>query len=233
MPADTVIRAVLFDFDGTLWDAESSIFQAYAVSFEECGQQLSHQLWSALVGTIGFDIWQQLEQLTGAAVERDRIEERTQRRKARLLSKLGPRPGIRYFLDAVDRSGLARGIVSNSSRRWITKYSRQCGLSDGWAVVASADGDRARAKPRPDLYQAALAALGLEPHEVVAFEDSPTGIAAAKGAGICCVAVPNAMTAGLDLSYADLCLESYEQVDPNEVLAALAGPSPVVIAAAG
>ncbi|MFI1840066.1 HAD-IA family hydrolase [Streptomyces olivaceoviridis] len=49
--------------------------------------------------------------------------------------------------------------------------------------------------PPPGLYREALARLGVAPYEAVAFEDSPSGIRAARTAGVRCVAVPNTMTA--------------------------------------
>lgn len=64
--------------------------------------------------------------------------------------------------------------------------------------------DVARTKPAPDLYLAAVKALGVAPRETVAFEDSMNGTASAKAAGLLCLAVPNILTAGMDLSRADL-----------------------------
>ena len=63
-----------------------------------------------------------------------------------------------------------------------------------------------------------MGCLGIEPDAAVAFEDSPNGIAAAKAAGLLCVAVANPVTAGYDLSGADLRLESLEDVPLAELL---------------
>src|SRR5712664_1370397 len=60
----------------------------------------------------------------------------------------------------------------------------------------------------PHLYLRAIRDLGVAAREALAFEDSPNGIAAAKAAGFRCVAVPNAITSTLDLSGADLRLDS-------------------------
>src|SRR2546427_134864 len=67
-----------------------------------------------------------------------------------------------------------------------------------------------------------LDALGIAPHEALALEDSPNGIAAAKGAGLRCVAVPNPLTAGMDLSGADLRIGSLAATPLESVLAVLA-----------
>jgi HAD superfamily hydrolase (TIGR01509 family) len=214
------LQAVLFDFDGTLWDPETYIFQVYAEVFDEFGSQLTGDLWATIIGTINFDLWIHLEQATGLPVDRVRLEVTIRRRKAERLAALGSRPGIRSFLDTVDAIGIRRGIVSNSASEWVERYARQCGVADGWQTVQCANGNPRRAKPNPDLYAAALDRMGVEPGAVIAFEDSPSGVRAAKRAGIRCVVVPNAMTAGLDLSEADLRIESFEQIDPHRLLGA-------------
>ena len=76
----------------------------------------------------------------------------------------------------------------------------------------------ARAKPQPTLYLEALEHLVVTAEEAVAFEDSPNGITAAKAAGIYCVAVPNATTAALDVTHADLVLPSLAEVPLDELL---------------
>jgi beta-phosphoglucomutase-like phosphatase (HAD superfamily) len=81
-----------------------------------------------------------------------------------------------------------------------------------------ANGDRERAKPAPTLYLDALERLGVAANEAIAFEDSPNGIAAARTAGIFTVAVPNAVTAQLDLSHADLVVSSLEELPLTELL---------------
>ena len=78
-------------------------------------------------------------------------------------------------------------------------------------------------KPAPDLYLDAAAALGVRPTDALAFEDSPTGVAAARAAGLRCVAVPHPLTAGLDLSAADLIVPSLSDYPLPALLARLDG----------
>jgi beta-phosphoglucomutase-like phosphatase (HAD superfamily) len=72
--------------------------------------------------------------------------------------------------------------------------------------------DVKRTKPDPDLYRTALQRLDVAPAEAIALEDSSNGVRAAKAAGLFCVAVPNPLTADLDLSEADLRLVSLEMM---------------------
>jgi HAD superfamily hydrolase (TIGR01509 family) len=69
-----------------------------------------------------------------------------------------------------------------------------------------------RAKPSPDLFLAALAALGADPQRSVALEDSHHGCSAAKAAGLVCVVVPNDVTRGAEFAHADLVVESLDEV---------------------
>jgi HAD superfamily hydrolase (TIGR01509 family) len=212
------VQAVLFDFDGTLWDPEPHIFRCYAEIFRDYGCVLPDSLWSSVIGTIGFDLWTHLEEASGIPVNWARIERSVRRRTAALLAEVTIRPGIPDLLAAVDAAGLMRGIVSNNTRSWIRRYAAQCAIADGWTTICSADGDPTLAKPSPYLYHRALTDLGVGADRVLAFEDSPSGVRAATAAGIRCIAVPNQMTANLDLSAADLLVDSYENVDLSRLL---------------
>ena len=74
-------------------------------------------------------------------------------------------------------------------------------------------------KPAPDVYQAALRALGADgdPSRSLAFEDSQPGVQAAKAAGLRVVAVPNALTRHQDLSVADAMLASMLEFELPEL----------------
>jgi beta-phosphoglucomutase-like phosphatase (HAD superfamily) len=99
----------------------------------------------------------------------------------------------------------------------VNGHLERLGIRDRFDCIRCRD-DVANAKPEPDLYIAVLECLGVAPTEAVAVEDSPNGIAAAKRAGMLCVAVPNRITAGLDLSGADLMLGSLADVTLPELL---------------
>ena len=63
-----------------------------------------------------------------------------------------------------------------------------------------------------------LDCLGVSASEALAIEDSPNGVVAAKSAGMRCVAIPNTITASLDLSQADLILRSLSELTLPELL---------------
>ena len=214
------IRGLLFDFDGLLVDTETPSRLAYEELYREHGHELPLDKWATLVGTIGasFDPDDHLEQLVGRQLDRERITQWLRAREHELCDLEDLRPGIENYLAEAESRGLTTAIVSSSTSEWIKRHLRRLDRLNGWDVIMAADGDAERAKPRPTLYLDALDALGLNPGEAIAFEDSLNGVHAAKAAGLFCVAVPNPITATFALDDADLVLESFEELPLAELL---------------
>jgi HAD superfamily hydrolase (TIGR01509 family) len=108
------------------------------------------------------------------------------------------RPGARELVRWLEgRMRLA--VASNTDGDLVRLALEGAGLLDAFAAVVSG-ADVGRSKPHPDVYLAACRALGVEPRDAVAFEDSPAGVQAAKAAGMTCVGVPE--RDGVDLAAA-------------------------------
>jgi HAD superfamily hydrolase (TIGR01509 family) len=214
------VRALLFDFDGLIVETEGPAFRAWRETYERHGAELTLADWSAAVGTLqGFDPIARLEELTGLAFDADELRDLTWAEHRRLVADEALRPGVSEYLAGAFALGLDIAVVSSAGTAWVTGHLEQRGILDSWHSIHCADGDASIAKPRPDLYLAALGALGVRAGEGVAIEDSPNGVAAAKAAGLLCVAVPNAVTRELDLSAADLVVDSLADLPLSELLA--------------
>jgi HAD superfamily hydrolase (TIGR01509 family) len=213
------IRGLLFDFDGLIIDTETASRAGWEWLYREHGHELPIDQWSTLIGTIGaeFDPQAHLEELIGRPLEPGQLD-RAREHEMSLIEAEELRPGIAAYLAESERLGLKRAIVSSSTRRWIDMHLERLERAVGWDAIVTADYDKERAKPRPDLYLEALHLLGLEGREAIAFEDSPNGVRAAKAAGVACVAVPNGMTADLGLDEADLVLGSLAELPLGELL---------------
>jgi HAD superfamily hydrolase (TIGR01509 family) len=213
------VRGLLFDFDGLIVDTESPSLAAWRWLYEQHGQELSLERWSAAIGTIGgFDALGHLEDLVGSPLERDALTARQREHELTLVGAEKLRPGIADYLVEAERLGLKKAIVSSSSRAWVDRHLRRLERLHGWDAIVTADGDERRAKPSPTLYLEALDLLGLRAVEAIAFEDSPNGVRAAKAAGLYCVAVPNAVTAALALDAADLVVDSLASLSLPDLL---------------
>jgi HAD superfamily hydrolase (TIGR01509 family) len=215
-----VIKALLFDFDGTIVDTESIDLRTWTEVFEAHGVAVPIERFALRIGTLtGPNEFDELDALLEKPCDRDAVTATRRRRELELLELEPLRPGVREYLEDARELGLRVGIVSSSTRSWIDRNLERLGLVDAWAAVVCADGDTARCKPSPALYLQALDALGVAAEEAIAVEDSPNGIAAARAAGIFCVGFPNEVTGALDLSEADLVLESLEDVRLADLLA--------------
>jgi HAD superfamily hydrolase (TIGR01509 family) len=126
-------------------------------------------------------------------------------------------PGVVEHLDAARAAGLKVGVASSSSRDWVMGHLVRLGILDRFDCLRCRD-DVANVKPEPDLYVAVLECLGVAASEAIAIEDSPNGVLAAKRAGLRCVAIPNSITARLDLGQADVVLGSLAEVTLAELL---------------
>jgi HAD superfamily hydrolase (TIGR01509 family) len=207
-----VIKALLFDFDGTLVDTESVEFRAWEETFLAHDVELALERYGVGVGTLeGFDPLDELELLLGRKIDRNDVNDRRRVRELELLAAEVLRPGVHEYLEDARGLGLKVAIVSSSSDDWIESNLARLERSHGWECIVAANGDVARAKPAPTLYLEALERLGVDAREAVAFEDSTNGAHAAQAAGIFCVAVPNPVTAHLDVQ-GDLNLGSFEEV---------------------
>ena len=214
------IRAFLFDFDGLILDTETASLAGWQRLYREHGHELPLDLWAHVVGThAAWDPMAHLEDLVGAPLEREALNERRYAHELSLIEAEGLRPGIVDYFAAARSHGLKRAIVSSSTRAWIDTHLRRLEQAVGWDAILTADRDQTRAKPAPTLYLEALRQLGMAANEAIAFEDSVHGIRAARAAGIFVVAVPNAVTRDFGLDEADLLVESLAELPPEELLA--------------
>lgn len=218
-----MIEAVVFDFDGLVFDSESHEYEVTRELLAEHGAELPLEVWGGCVGREAgfFDPYAWLEERTGRAVDRDAMARMRAERFAARIAGEGPIPGVEEALTAARSLGLRVGLASSSGREWVEGQLRRLGLLHHFHCIRTAD-DVERVKPEPELYLSVLRCLGVEPRRAVAFEDSPNGALAARRAGMYCVVVPNPVTAALEFGEHDLRLESLMQAELADLLARLA-----------
>jgi HAD superfamily hydrolase (TIGR01509 family) len=210
-----MIRAVMFDLDGLMIDSEPLQKQAWQATLCCYGREMDEATFARLIG---------LRISEDAVVLRDRfnlpvtaevlLHQRTERFLASLPGRLEAMPGLRELWADLRARGLKRALVTSGERRYVALVMCELNLDGAFDAMVVAE-DVTRGKPAPDVYLLAAERLGLPPAQCLVLEDAPNGVAAAKAAGMICVAVPNEDTRALDLSAADAVMPSLLAVRDN------------------
>ena len=197
--------AVVFDLDGTIVDTEQSSFESWRRTWADHGHDLALDEWVLCVGRDSalFDPLAALAERVGAGFDAELASTARRAVEAELVAVTVVRAGVEAWLDQADAGGVPVGLASSSPRDWVDAHLSRLGLTRRFATVQTRT-EVGVTKPDPASYLAACAALGTEPSRALAVEDSANGLAAARAAGMATVAFPNPITAGLDLSGADL-----------------------------
>jgi HAD superfamily hydrolase (TIGR01509 family) len=197
-----------FDLDGTLVDSEGEAADAIALALASLGRELSEDERQFVVGHGFADIYNYIHGHGGLALSMPAFEEAVYSARLQLFADHGAAvlPGASTIVRwAALRYPLA--MVTGSTRREAQLMLEALGLLDCFQVTLCA-GEYAAGKPSPDPYLLAAAALKVPPAHCLAIEDSTAGIAAARAAGMSCVAVRAGNRFGQDQSKAHLTIDT-------------------------
>jgi HAD superfamily hydrolase (TIGR01509 family) len=203
-------RAVVFDMDGLLLETEVLWQRAEARLFERHGAEFTFEDKLTVMGTSAAFTGEFFARRLGypAARAGSLVREVSDLMLEELQARVDARPGAVELVERL-RGRVPLGLASNSPRFLIDAALRSAGFSDVFDAVVSSD-DVERPKPAPDLYLLACERLGVAGSDALALEDTTSGIAAAKAAGMACIAVPQ--FAETDVSAADRVIDSLKEL---------------------
>lgn len=213
-----MIKALIFDFDGLIFDSETPDFISWQETFAAHGVELARDLWNAQIGAVTFNPYLHLEELVGRPLDRQSVWAKRKARDNELLAAQTILPGVEAYLAQAQALGLRVAVASSSDHKWVDSHLQRLGLFDQFEVIYCRDDVGGIGKPDPAVYRAAVAALDIAPHQGLALEDSPNGVTAAKGAGLWCTAVPNQMTRDLNFDHADYRLHALNQMPLSQLI---------------
>jgi sugar-phosphatase len=186
------VQAAIFDMDGLLIDSEPLWQEAEIDVFGALGLPLTREQCLETRGRRTREIveyWYRKRPWTGAGIDAVRARliaavcERVQARGAAL-------PGVHQALDFVASLGMKTALASSSPPEIIGAVLDKLGIGERFQVTRSADAET-HGKPHPAVFLATAAELAVAPADCLVFEDSLSGVIAAKAAGMKCVAVPD------------------------------------------
>lgn len=212
MPLSGRYRAVVFDMDGLLLDTETLWHESEVELFARHGDEFTWDDKLAVIGTNRAITGAYFAKRLGGSQERglELVDEMIELMHDRVQRAVDARPGA---VDLVERlrelDDVRLGLASNSPRRLVDSALASAGLTEVFDAIVTSD-DVEHAKPDPDIYLLACERLGVSPDETIALEDSASGVAAAKAAGLMCIGVPQ--YAETDVSAADRIIGSLEEL---------------------
>lgn len=211
-PAQPPLQAVIWDLDGVIVDSSEQHRQSWQLLAGETGVSFTDEdFWSSFGRSNAAIIplhW-------GAHLTPAQIDDLANRKEIYfrdILRKEGLKalPGALGLMQEAKAAGLKQSLASSTPVENIKVVSELLGL-DRW-LDAFVSGDRLpRGKPAPDVFLLAAEALGVEPARSVVIEDAPAGVAAAKAAGMRCLAVTTSHPAGA-LATADRIVDSLANI---------------------
>src|SRR3954452_24831068 len=185
---------LLFDLDGTLVDADHLHHEAWSRTLAPFGVEISVSRYRGEV--MGFPNDMIMRRLVPdmAPAPALRLADEKEVLFRALATELEPATGLIAFLDWLDARRTRYGVVTNAPRANAEQELAGIGLADRFEVLVIGD-ELAHAKPHPLPYLTGLERLGATAARSLAFEDSLSGLRAARAAGLVVVGLTTGLSA--------------------------------------
>lgn len=205
------IKAILFDFDGTLANSEQNHFEVWNIVLAECGEApLDEYTYThGLAGLPVPEAARRVREHLSLTVPLEEVIKRKNVETGRYFTEhpVDLMPFAKEILTLCRERGLLLALVTASSRDELAPTFKHHELAPFFDAVVTRD-DVERSKPFPDSYQLGLDRLGVSADESLAVEDTTHGVQAAYAAHIPVAAVPNAHSRSGDFSAATIVLDN-------------------------
>ncbi|OGN99969.1 MAG: hypothetical protein A2Y90_05720 [Chloroflexi bacterium RBG_13_52_12] len=210
--SESHLEAVLWDLDGVIADTADYHYQAWKDVFGERGVAFSKADFMPLFGRRHDAI---IRFALGDSLSPQEFNALTDKKQAIYRSRVSqnviPLPGAVKLIKSLNQQNIKTAIASSAVPENIDVIIRGMGIEDCFQAIAYGT-EVAEGKPSPQIFLLAAKKLGVKPADCVVFEDAIAGVAAAKKAGMKCIAVTNSHPSH-SLKNADLIIDSLEDVD--------------------
>ena len=214
-----MIKAFIFDMDGTIVNSESIHRKGFNMLLRKYGIYITKKYWhTTLIGRGSRHIAKHYITKYKLPEDIDDFVERRKKKYQGLLRKttLKPIPGFMEFYKAVKKNGFKVAIASSGSHANVQHSLRAIGLR---GIPIEALEQVHFLKPNPEIYNKTAKMLRVKPSECIAFEDSPVGVVAAKKAGMKVVALlTTSSKLQLQKLKPDMIVKDYRELGFEEVL---------------
>lgn len=206
------MKALVFDFDGTIVDTESLWYEVYNDYFREhYGVEVPIDLFARGIGSGDYDIFYELEKVFDLQLDYHAVSKQLYVIFEDRTDSLIVRDGVLELIKTAEKNELRLAIATSSSRVYINHFLQKFHLDEYFEVLTTKD-DVHQVKPHPEIYLKTIEELGVDTDEIVAIEDSYNGSKAAVSAGLTCYVVPNKVTVHGDFPQEAIILKDFTQL---------------------
>lgn len=214
-----MIRTVIFDMDGVIIDTEPIHHNAFLATFAELGIAVSAAEYATFLGKSTRNVFQHIKNRYGLSQE---VETMVQR-KRELFNEvfdtdatLDLLPGVRRLIEDLRAHGVQLVVASSASNATIARVFDRFGLRPYFAHIVSGE-DFAESKPNPAIFLHAAELAQTPVTECIVIEDAANGVAAAKAAGIYCIAYASPHSEGQNLHQADRIIRDFSELTVSAI----------------
>ena len=169
-----MIKAIIFDLDGTLVDSVDYHTEAWVKAFQEYGYDFSFDRLRQQIGKGSeYIIGELLSSAEAEKLESQIAGYRKQYYQDNLLEKVRPFPQVKELFETIKADNIKIVLASSARKETIAHYTELLEIEDLIDGATSTD-DVAKSKPEPDIFASALEKLAnIKPEEVIVVGDSP------------------------------------------------------------
>jgi len=215
------VSALVFDFDGTILDTETPVYESWAETYRMAGvEPVSLDRWLQDIGKadgFGLDVRAELCEQLGVDALAAQLEERRKSMCDEMVRAQPIRDGVLAWIEAASSLDVPLAVASSSPTSWVASHLERIGLADRFAALSCADPGIA-GKPDPTVYLTACAQLDADPTTALAIEDSTHGVSAAIAAAMRCIAAPGPITKSMEFGHATIHIGSLSDLDAHDWL---------------
>ena len=193
---DEPIKGVIFDMDGLLVNSEKLYWDANIVAAKESNLDIPDDSYLKLVGSSVKEMEEFYHKHFKTEAERDKFIRRTDELVWEWTDegKLKLQSGVRKAMDFFKKNHIKMAIASSNYDEVVAHNLDVLKIKnyfDFYISYKDVESGKIKAKPAPDIYLLAAKKMKIPKGNLLVFEDSSTGVAAASAAGLKCVMIPD------------------------------------------